>query len=57
MIVIARVRSVTRHAAASDDNPFGLEEQEPYFLCQIEKLEHIVGFEGDECVLTDYAIK
>jgi hypothetical protein len=57
MIVIARVRSVTRHAAASDDNPFGLDEQEPYFLCQIEKLEHIVGFEGDECVLTDYAIK
>lgn len=60
MIVIARVKSVSKHAATSDDetnNPFGLEENEPYFTCQIEKLEHIVGFEGDEYSFTDYACK
>jgi len=60
MIVIARIKSVTKHTTANisdDSNPFGLEDKEPYFLCQIEKLEHIVGFEGDEYTLTDYAIK
>ena len=57
MIVIARVKSVSRHSTSEDDNPFGLDDKEPYFLCQIEKLEHIVGFEGDEYTLTDYAIK
>lgn len=58
MIVIAKVKSVTKHQASeADSNPFGLEEEETYFLCQIEKLEHIVGFEGDEFSFTDYACK
>ena len=55
MIVIARVKSVSKHTvgkfASEEDeelsNPFGLDENEVFFKCQIEKLEHIVGFEGD----------
>ena len=33
MIVIARIKSVSKHATSDDENPFGLEENEPYFLC------------------------
>ena len=59
MIVIARVKSVSKHSVEDEENnnPFGLEDKETYFLCQIEKLEHIVGFEGDEFSFTDYAIR
>lgn len=62
MFVIARVKSVTRHVAPEDEedeegNPFGLDPKETFFQCQIEKLEHIVGFEGDEYAFTDYACK
>lgn len=57
MIVIARIKSVSKHEVSEQVNPFGLEIKEPYFLCQIEKLEHIVGFEGDEFSLTDYACR
>ena len=57
MIVIARIKGVTKHMASKDSNPFSLEDKEKYFLCQIEKLEHIVGFEGDEYSFTDYACK
>jgi len=69
MLVIARIKSVTKHVVGSSDdknamifgdaeedpsNPFGLEENETYFQCQIEKLEHIVGFEGEDYSFTDY---
>lgn len=59
MIVIARVKSVSKHEVADEEigNPFGLEDKETYFQCQIEKLEHIVGFEGDDYSFTDYAIR
>ena len=67
MIVIARVKSVSKHQVVMSgsgeeedeeaNNPFGLEDNETYFRCQIEKLEHIVGFEGDEFSFTDYACR
>jgi hypothetical protein len=72
MIVIARVKSITKHVAGCSDgmnamefdqeevdptNPYGLDENETFFQCQIEKLEHIVGFEGDDYSFTDYACR
>lgn len=33
MIVIARIKSVSKHATSDDENLFGLEDKEPYFLC------------------------
>ena len=57
MIVIARIKGVTKYVACEENNPFGLEENEVFFLCQIEKIEHIVGFEGDNYEITDYACK
>ncbi len=66
MIVIARIKSVTKHQVGKaspsekeedENNPFDLDEQETFFKCQIEKLEHIVGFEGDEYSFTDYSCR
>jgi hypothetical protein len=76
MIVIARIKSVTKHVVGNCDsvnammefddnndqeedptNPYGLEDNDTYFKCQIEKLEHIVGFEGDDYSFTDYACR
>jgi hypothetical protein len=33
MIVIARVKSVTKHMTDDQQNPFGLEDKETFFLC------------------------
>jgi hypothetical protein len=57
MIVIARIKGVTKHLATAEFNPYELPENEKFFLCQIEKMEHIVGFEGDEFSFTDYACR
>ncbi len=57
MIVIAKIKSVTKHRATDELNPYQLDERETFFQCQIEKLEHIVGFESDEFSFTDYACK
>ena len=37
------------------ENPYMLEVGEKYHQVQIERLEHIVGFEGDDMSFTDYA--
>ena len=57
MIVIAKLKGVTKHKATPEFNPFEIEDKETFFLCQIDKIEHIVGFEGDEFAFTDYACK
>jgi len=57
MIVIAKLKSVTTHEVTGEFNPFNLEAKDKFFLCQVEKLEHIVGFEDDEYSFTDYACK
>jgi hypothetical protein len=72
MIVIARVKSVSKHAVGCSDgmnamefdeseedptNPYYLEENETFFKCQIEKIEHIVGFEGEDYSFTDYSCR
>jgi hypothetical protein len=57
MIVIAKVKSVSKHSASAADeksNPYGLSDQELYFQCQISQLEHIVGFDGEDYEFTDY---
>jgi len=55
MIVIARVKAVVQEEATEDNNTYGLKPRETFFSCKVDKLEHIVGFEGDEYVYTDYA--
>ena len=72
MMVIARVKSVSKHVVGCSDsmnamefdeneedptNPYGLEENETFFNCQIEKLEHMVAFEGEDYSFTDYACR
>jgi hypothetical protein len=57
MIVIAKLKGVTKHQATAEFNPFELEQKENFSLCQVERIEHIVGFEGDEFTFTDYACK
>ena len=57
MIVIARIKGVSKHSATKDFNPFEIEDKENFFLCQVDRIEHIVGFEGDEFTFTDYACK
>lgn len=57
MIVIAKLKGVTKHKATAEFNPFEIEDKETFFLCQIDKIEHIVGFEGDEFAFTDYACR
>jgi hypothetical protein len=72
MIVIARVKSVSKHVVGCSDgmnamefdeneedptNPYYLEENETFFKCQIEKIEHIVGFEGEDYSFTDYSCR
>ena len=57
MIVIAKIKGVTKYQASKDFNPFEVEDKEAFFLAQVERIEHIVGFERDEYTFTDYACK
>lgn len=57
MIVIARLKGFSKHIADKEFNPFSLAEKQKFFLCQVEKIEHIVGFEDEDYSFTDYACR
>ena len=48
MLVIAKIKRVEKHVATDKDNPYQLKVGQVFYQCQIEHIEHIVGFEEDE---------
>ena len=54
MLVVARVRQVDRCIATQDDNPYDLPMDQVYFQCQMQQIENIVGFEGEQYGFTNY---
>ncbi len=54
MLVIGVVKEATCCTATDDQNPFKLAKNQKYYLCTLQRLENIVGFEGDQPVLTNY---
>ena len=54
MLVIAKVKEVFKQTASEENNPYGLGEGTPFYQCQIENIENIVGFEDDRYGFTNY---
>ncbi len=54
MLVVARVRAVNKCIASNDVNPYMMNVGSVYFQCQIQNVENIVGFEGDQYGFTNY---
>jgi hypothetical protein len=54
MLVIGRIKSVETLTANEDLNPFNLSTDEKYHMCVLHKVEHIVGFEGEDISFTNY---
>ena len=54
MLVIAKISSIKQAKATEDCNPYDLEVGTLFYQCQINKIENIVGFEGDAYGFTNY---
>jgi hypothetical protein len=54
MLVIAKVSSIKTLQATKEANPYDLEHGTLYFQCQVQQVENIVGFEGDQYGFTNY---
>lgn len=53
--MISKIEHVRQRIATSEDNPFGLKPNEPYYLVEVERPEFIVGFEEEDVSLKNYA--
>jgi hypothetical protein len=54
MLVVGVVKEITTQVATPEHNPYNLAPSQRYVQCSLQRLENIVGFEGDEAVLTNY---
>jgi hypothetical protein len=44
----------TDHFANTDNNPYGLPEDNNYLLCDLDKIDYILGFQGEEMIFRNY---
>ena len=54
MLVIARVGSIKTCKVVAETNPYGLAEASTYFECQVDQVENMVSFEGNQFGFTSY---
>lgn len=53
MIVIGEVQDFTEGTADEDIDEYGIEEGDPYGLCEIKEIDHLGYFkDGDFCIIT-----
>ncbi|EAS03884.2 hypothetical protein TTHERM_00455230 (macronuclear) [Tetrahymena thermophila SB210] len=55
LIMIANIKNIIPKQVNIDNNPFGLKENESYFLLQVEQPEYIVGLEDEDHTIKNYA--
>jgi len=54
LIIIGRIGKIADHYANVDNNPYGLPEENNYFLCELDKIDYILGFQGEEMIFRNY---
>jgi len=54
LIVIGRIGKLTELFVTSENNIFDLPVDNNYILCDLEKVDYIIGFQDDEMILRNY---
>jgi len=54
LIIIGRIGKITDHYANGDNNPYSLPEENNYLLCELDKIDYILGFQGEEMIFRNY---
>lgn len=54
LIIIGKVGKVTEHLPTSDNNPYQLPEDATYTLLSLDKIDYVIGFQGDELIFRNY---
>jgi len=54
LIIIGRIGKITDHYATSENNPYSLPEENNYLLCELDKIDYILGFQGEEMIFRNY---
>jgi len=42
------------HSPNNTNNPFGLIESNSYILVELEKIDYVIGFQGEEMIFRNY---
>lgn len=54
LIIIGKVAKMTDYVVTSDNNPYELPEDNTYILVDLEKIDYIIGFQGEELIFRNY---
>ena len=55
MIIIGTVKKINSLVATTEENPFNMQDKERYYLCTMDKPEHMIIFEEDnDHAFTDF---
>jgi hypothetical protein len=54
LIVIGRIGKLTEYSVSSDNNPYQLPEDNQYVLVDLEKIDYVIGFQGEELIFRNY---
>jgi len=54
LIIIGRIGKVTDHYATGESNPYNIPEETNYLLCELDKIDYILGFQGEEMIFRNY---
>ena len=56
MILIAKIKDIKEISCHSSNNIYNMKANEQYTLISIESPEYIIGFEGDDFAMKNFAI-
>lgn len=54
MLLIGIINEVTPHIATDEKNIYRLPKNQKYYLCSLQRINNIVGFENEDALLTNY---
>jgi hypothetical protein len=54
LIIIGKVAKLSDLYITSDNNPYQLPEDSNYTLVDLEKVDYIIGFQGEEMIFRNY---
>jgi hypothetical protein len=54
LIVIGRVSKLMEYTCTSQNNPYNLPEDNDYILVDLDKIDYVIGFQGEEMIFRNY---
>jgi hypothetical protein len=54
LIVIGKIGKFTEQTVDNENNPYQLPEDNNYKLVNLEKIDYVIGFHGEEMIFRNY---